>query len=149
MKQGILLAGAVALAFAGATSAKPPHAGQGKGRGAAMSQQGRDIAAGRIGQHAYGDQYGVGRGGCPPGHSKHPGVCMPHGQWKKQFEVGQRLPLGYKGLLGRDALPYDLRNQYGSRLDPYSRYMYDNQYLYRVDPKTMIVSEVLRGLLYR
>lgn len=155
MKQGILFAGAVALAFAGAASAKPPHAGQGKGHGAAKSQHGRDIAAGRIGQRGFGDQYGrgsqygVGLGGCPPGHSKHPGVCMPHGQWKKQFEVGQRLPLGYKGLLGYDALPYDMRSRYGSRLDPYSRYAYDDQYLYRVDPKTMIVSEVLRGLLYR
>lgn len=145
MKQGILLAGAVALAFAGAASAKPPHAGQGKGHGAAKSQHGRDIAAGRIGQHSFGDEYGVGRGGCPPGHSKHPGVCMPHGQWKKQFEVGQRVPLGTKGLLGYNALPYDLRNRY--QLDPRSRYMYDDQYLYGVDPTTMIVNQVLRSVL--
>ena len=121
-----------------------------------MSQQGRDIAAGRIGQrggfgdqYGRGSQYGYGRGGCPPGLAKQNPQCMPPGLYRQQFEVGQRLPLGYKGLLGRDALPYDLRNQYGSRLDPYSRYMYDNQYLYRVDPRTMIVSEVLRGLLYR
>jgi hypothetical protein len=67
----------------------------------------------------------------------------------RSASIGQRLPLGYRGLLGRDALPYDVRSYYGGRLDPYSRYMYDNQYLYRVDPKTMIVSEVLRGLLSR
>ena len=134
MKQLILLAGAAALACAGAASAKPPHANHGgKGKG----QQARILS------HAPG----IGVGGCPPGHSKHPGVCMPHGQWKKQFELGQRVPLGYNGLLGYNALPYDLRQHYGAGLDPYSRYIYDQQYLYRVDPTTMIVREILRGLL--
>jgi hypothetical protein len=134
MKQAILLAGAVALAFSGQAYAKPGHANQGKGH-AHVAGQGK------------GAQYGKGLGGCPPGHAKHPGVCMPHGQWKKQFELGQRVPLGYNGLLGYNALPYDLRNHYGPRLDPYGRYIYDNNYLYRVDPTTMVVSEILRAVL--
>lgn len=134
MKQAILLAGALALASAGAASAKPPHAKHGKGHGPAAAQN-------------FGGQYGKGLGGCPPGHSKHPGVCMPHGQWKKQFELGQRVPLGYQGLLGYNALPNDLRSRYGQQLDPYGRYIYDDNYLYRVDPTTMVVSEILRAVL--
>jgi len=135
MTKLILIAGAVALASAGAANAKPPHAqhgGKGKGQHARV-----------LSNHAPG----IGVGGCPPGHSKHPGVCMPHGQWKKQFEVGQRIPNGYNGLLGYTALPYDVRSQYGQRLDPYGRYIYDDHYLYRVDPTTMVVSEILRTVL--
>ena len=134
MKQAIFLASAAVLAFTGPAYAKPDHANHGKGH-SAVAGQGK------------GALYGKGVGGCPPGHAKHPGVCMPHGQWKKQFEVGQRVPLGYRGLLGYNGLPYDLRNQYGSRLDPYGQYMYDDHYLYRVDPKTRIVSEILRAVL--
>lgn len=129
MKALILLAGAAALASAGAASAKPPHAQHGKGKGA----------------HAvHGQGHGIGH--CPPGlANKNPG-CMPPGQYKKLFEIGQRVPLGYNGLLGYNALPYDVRQRY-SGLDPYGRYIYDNNYLYRVDPTTMMVREILRAVL--
>ena len=133
MKTAILLASAAAFAFATPAYAKP---GNGHGNSAHVH-----------GDHGKGSLYGKGLGGCPPGHSKHPGVCMPHGQYKKLFEVGQRVPLGYRGLLGYDGLPYDLRNRYGAGLDPYSRYIYRDDYLYRVDPKTMVVSEILRAIL--
>lgn len=148
MKQIILVAGAAALAFTGAVAnAKPPHAGQGRGHGAAMAQQGRDIAAGRIGQRGFGSQYGYGVGGCPPGLAKKRNGCMPPGLARQQFHLGQRLPYGYGGLLGYHALPQDLRYRYGQRLDPYSRYIYRDDYLYRVDPATMIVHEILRTVL--
>ena len=84
--------------------------------------------------------------GCPPGLAKKP-MCMPPGQYKKQFELGQRVPLGYKGLLGYNALPYDVRSQYGAALDPRSRYIYDNNHLYGVDPKTMVVQQILGALI--
>ena len=134
MKNLILIAGVATFAFAGPAFAKPAHAGQGKGKG----QHARVVT---------NQAPGIGVGGCPPGHSKHPGVCMPHGQWKRQFEVGQRVPFGSKGLLGYNALPYDLRSQYGAQLDPRSRYIYDNSYLYRVDPTTMVVQQVLSAIL--
>ena len=124
MKSLFLLAGAAALASAGAAQARPPHAKGHQGHG----------------QHVVGHH-------CPPGLAKKNAMCMPPGQYKKLFEVGQRVPLGYKGLLGYNALPYDLRSQYGQRLDPYGRYVYDQNYLYRVDPTTMIVSEILRAVL--
>ena len=65
-----------------------------------------------------------------------------------QHDFGsQRVPLGYNGLLGYNALPYDLRNHYGPQLDPYSRYIYDRNYIYRVDPRTMLVQQVLNAIL--
>jgi hypothetical protein len=63
------------------------------------------------------------------------------------FGVGQRVPLGYQGLLGYNSLPYNLRNYYGTQLDPRYRYIYDNNYIYRVDPKTMLVQQVLSALI--
>ena len=57
------------------------------------------------------------------------------------------MPLNYNGLLGYNSLPYDLRSHYGRQLDPRSRYIYDNNYLYRVDPTTMAVQQVLNAIL--
>jgi hypothetical protein len=37
--------------------------------------------------------------------------------------------------------------RYGGALDPNARYIYDQQYLYRVDPATMVVRQILRSLL--
>ena len=130
----ILIAGVAALASAGPALAKPGHAGHGKGHGAASV-------------HSHSGHVGYGTGGCPPGLAKKNPQCMPPGQHRKLFAVGQRVPYGYNGLLGYNALPYDLRTRYGGGLDPYSRYIYRDDYLYRVDPTTMVVSEILRAVL--
>ena len=90
---------------------------------------------------------GYGVGGCPPGLAKKNAQCMPPGRYKKLFEVGQRVPRGYGGLLGYNQLPYPLRDRYSSVLDPQSRYIYDQGYLYRIDPNTMAVSQILNTLL--
>ena len=128
MKKLILLAGTLALASTGPALAKP-----GKGHG----KHGNP--------HVSGQYVAPGLGACPPGLAKK--GCMPPGQAKKLFGVGQRVPAGYNGLLGYNALPYNLRTQYGAQLDPYSRYIYDNNYLYRVDPTTMMVQQVLSAIL--
>ena len=129
MKNLILIAGASALGMAGPALAKP---GNGHGHGNA---------------HAYGinGPVGYGVGGCPPGLAKK--GCMPPGQAKKLFGVGQRVPLRYNGLLGYNSLPYNLRSYYGQQLDPRSRYIYDQNYIYRVDPRTMLVQQVLNALV--
>jgi hypothetical protein len=44
-------------------------------------------------------------------------------------------------------LPYPVRDRYSSMLDPRSRYIYDQGYVYRVDPTTMVVSQILNTLL--
>ena len=128
MKQVLLLAGAVALGFAGPALAKP---GNGHGN-----------------PHGYGAQgpVGYGVGGCPPGLAKK--GCIPPGQAKKMFSVGQRFRLG-DGLnpFGYNQIPYDVRRQYG--LNPYGNYYYGNGYLYRVDPRTMLIEQVISALLRR
>lgn len=127
MKQIMLIAGAAALASAGPALAKP---GNGHGN-----------------PHAQG-AVGYGVGGCPPGLAKKNPPCMPPGQAKKLFGIGQRVPAGYQGMLGYNALPYNLRSYYGQQLDPRSRYIYDNNYIYRVDPRTMLVQAILSALIH-
>jgi len=40
-----------------------------------------------------------------------------------------------------------MRMRYGGTLDPQARYIYDQNYLYRVDPATMVVRQILRSIL--
>jgi hypothetical protein len=89
--------------------------------------------------------YGYGAAGCPPGLAKKNNGCLPPGQAKKLYGVGQRLPYGYNSWTPYNQIPYDVRDRYD--LDPYGRYIYDQNYVYRVDPRTMIVSQVLNAIL--
>ena len=133
MKQALILAGIAMLASAGPAVAQPGHGKHGN--------------KGHHG-HVLGQQpFAPGINGCPPGLAKKSPRCMPPGQAKKLFNIGQRVPLGYNGLMGYNALPYDVRNHYGPQIDPYSRYIYRDNYLYRVDPRTMLVQQILGGLL--
>ena len=127
MKQMLLIAGAAALGFAAPALAKP---GNGHGN-----------------PHAYGFEgpVGYGHGGCPPGLAKKAIPCVPPGQAKKLYNVGQRFPLGYGSPLAYGQIPYDLRSQYG--LNPYGNYYYGDGYLYRVDPRTMLIQQVVAALL--
>ena len=132
MKKLILLAAAGLVASAGPAIAKPGK-GHGKGQGHHSAHVG------------HGSPVGYGVGGCPPGLQKK--GCMPPGQANKLFGVGQRVPQGYRGLLGYESLPDDLRRHYGRQLDPRSRYIYDNSYVYRVEPRTMLVQQILGAVL--
>ena len=134
MKNLAIIAGVAALAFAAPAFAGPGNSGHGQGRGHANA-------------YAYGlnGPVGYGVGGCPPGLAKKNNGCRPPGQAKKQYAVGQRLPYGYNGYTPYNQIPYDVRSQYN--LDPYGRYIYDQNYLYRVDPTTQVVSQVLSAIL--
>ena len=96
--------------------------------------------------HAYGlnGPVGYGHGGCPPG-LRNKG-CMPPGHAKK-LNRGQRWLSQYGDRYGFGQIPYDLRNRYD--LDPRDRYYYGNGYLYQVDPRTMLVEQVISALLRR
>lgn len=120
MKQMVLLAGCLALGIAAPAIGKP-----GNGHG-----------------HGFGAQ-GYGVGGCPPGLAKK--GCIPPGQAKKMFGIGQRLPLGYANPYRFNQIPYALRSRYG--LNPYGSYYYGDGYLYRVNPRTMLVQQVIAALL--
>jgi hypothetical protein len=130
MKTILLIGGAALLASAAPALAKPNHAKHGN-----KGQHGRMIE-----DRGY---FAPGLGACPPGLAKK--GCMPPGQAKKMFNVGQRLPYGYNAYTPYSRLPYDLRRQYGLS-DDY-RYIYRDDYLYRVDPTTLIVTEILRAIL--
>jgi len=129
MKQILFLSGVTALAFAGPAIAKHGH--------------------GHGNPHAYGvnGPGGYGTGGCPPGLAKKNNGCMPPGQAKKLYNVGQRYPLSYGNPWTYNQIPYDLRTRYS--LDPRSSYYYGDGYVYRVDPKTMLIQQVVSALLYR
>jgi hypothetical protein len=69
---------------------------------------------------------------------------MPPGQAKKLYR-GQRWRSGYGSLYSYRQIPYDLRRRYD--LTPRYRYYYDNGYLYAVDPRTLLVQQVISALL--
>ena len=137
MKHMLMLAGAAALAFAGPAVAKNGH-GHGNGNG---------HGHGYDNPYAYGTEgpVGYGVGGCPPGLAKKAIPCVPPGQAKKLYSVGQRLPLGYGNPMGYTQIPYNVRQQYG--LNPYQNYYYGNGYLYGVDPRTMVIQQAIAALL--
>ena len=137
MKHLLTLAGAAALAVAGPAIAKPGN-GHGNGNG-----------NGHGNLHAYGvnGPIGYGVGGCPPGLAKKHNGCMPPGQAKKLYRIGQRFPLSYGDRWSYNQIPYDLRRQYG--FNPNDRYYYGDGYVYRVNPKTMLIQQVVSALLYR
>jgi hypothetical protein len=126
VKKLLILAGAAAFVAAAPAVAKPGH---GKGHGNSA-------------KHAR--YYGY-AGNCPPGLSKHEGHCMPHGQFKKRYNVGQRFNTRYGDLWSYNQIPYDLRQRYD--LERRYRYYYGDGYLYRVDPRTMLVSQVVNAIL--
>lgn len=138
MKQLLILAGVAALAATAPAIAKPGN-GHGNGHGNGY---------GNIRDNSITHQnYGYGQGNCPPGLAKKGNGCMPPGQYKKRFAEGQRYSTSYGQRYAYSQLPYSLRSQYDlSRRD---RYYYDNGYLYQVDPRTMVVEQVIQTLLGR
>lgn len=129
MKSIIVLAGAAGLALT-----TPAVADPGKGHGG--------------GKHGYDRGYGYngyGEGGCPHGLAKKHNGCRPPGQAKKLYRIGQRLPYGYNSYTPYNQIPYDVRNRYD--LNPDGRYVYDQGYIYQVNPRTRIISQILNAIL--
>jgi hypothetical protein len=85
------------------------------------------------------------RGSCPPGLAKKNNGCMPPGQAKKMYDVGQRYNRNFGDMWGYNQIPYDLRTRYD--LDDDYRYYYNQGYLYQVDPATLLVRQVISALL--
>ena len=127
MKALILLASATLLASAPAV-AKPGHA-----KHAAKAHQAHEPGA-----------KGYGQGGCPPGLARKSPACVPPGQAKKQLRIGERLPKGYAGYTPFSQIPRDLRRQHG--LNSNDRYVYHDEHLYRVDPRTRVIEQVVNAI---
>jgi len=129
MKKLMILAGIATLAAAAPAVAKPDHANHGQGHAA----------------HNMGAPMGYGVGHCPPGLAKKNNGCLPPGQAKKLYNRGQRWPGNYGQAWSYNQVPMDWRNQYD--LNPYNRYYYGDGYLYAVDPKTQLISDVIRAII--
>lgn len=135
MKQMIILAGAVAFALSGQAAA---HPGNGHGHGNDYGYN----------EHGHGHGYegvGYGVGGCPPGLAKKHNGCLPPGQAKKLYR-GQRWESGYGTYYTYGRIPYEIRRRYD--LNSHYRYYYNDGYLYAVDPRTMMIQQVITALLH-
>ena len=126
MKIIVTLAGATALAIGGPALAQSHGHGKGHGNSHGYSDHGR----------------GYGHGGCPPG-LRNKG-CMPPGQMRK-LSRGDRFRSDYGTYYSYGRIPLSIRRQYD--LSPRYRYYYDNGSLYGVNPRTMIVQQVISALL--
>jgi hypothetical protein len=135
MKHVMMFAGAAALGLAGPALAKPGH-GQGHGNANWQGGHGND--------RGYAQGYGA---NCPPGLAKKNNGCMPPGQAKKLYRVGQHFRSNYGTQWSYRQIPYDLRHRYG--FDANDRYYYNNGYIYRVDRRTMLVEQIVSALLQR
>ncbi|MEO6151792.1 MAG: hypothetical protein ABIT09_11655 [Croceibacterium sp.] len=89
------------------------------------------------GNHYYRDGRVFGSN-CPPGLAKRNNGCTPPGLAKSRFAVGQRLPTSYRD----DYIPQAYRDRYND-----GTYRYSNGYVYRVDPKTYVIQQVIGALL--
>jgi hypothetical protein len=167
MKKLILLAGAAMLVTVAPAAAKPGNGhGQGHGNGNGHSAMAHghsahsSMAHGNSGHaRTVHGRAGVGlvragngrlyaldrRGSCPPGLAKKGNGCMPPGQAKKLYNVGQRYNRNFGSLWSYNQIPDYLRNQYS--FDQSDRYYYRDGYLYQVDPRTMLVQQAISALL--
>ena len=137
MKMIILLASAVILSTAAPVAAKPGNGhGHGNSGHAAMTH-------GRSGQakthHGHSTASAISmrngrlyamdaRGRCPPGLAKKGNGCLPPGQAKKLYSVGQRYDRNFGSAWTYNQIPDSLRSRYS--LDQADRYYYRNGYLF-------------------
>jgi hypothetical protein len=152
MKTFLLLAGATMLAITapaiakqgnGHGNKKPGHAMSGKPAKAKFVHGKAQRGVVRTGN---GLLYALdARGSCPPGLAKKNNGCLPPGQARKLYNVGQRYNPAMGSRWSYNQIPEHLRYQNSLARD--DRYYYRNGYLYQVDPKTMIVQQAISALL--
>ena len=152
MKTLIFVASAAAFALASPAIAKPGHGHGNNGQAHASKSQGNSSHASREQRRhtvttRHGRLYALGaRGSCPPGLAKKHNGCMPPGQARKLYNVGQHYNRNFGNRWTYNQIPYDLRSRYS--FDRNDRYYYRNGYLYQVDPRTMLVERVVSALLH-
>jgi len=141
MKALILLASAGAFAIATPAVADPHHGG-GHDRGHENSQGDRhehsryrtyhsSRMSSHYGRHDNGNHYGWTRSN--------------YRHHMERLARGDRYRSGYGNYYTYNRIPYRIRQQYDLNND--YRYYYNNGYLYGVDPRTMLVQQVVSALL--
>jgi hypothetical protein len=134
-----LIASAAAMAMTMPALAKPGQGGHGahaKGKGGAHAGHVRTRPAVKS---KAGKRYGS--NACPPGLAAKRNGCLPPGQARKLFNVGQRIPSGYDFYTSYGNIPVAYRDQYGLT-DGY-RYIQRDQSIYVVDPRTSLVTRII------
>ncbi len=142
----LMIGAALAVAFTATPALAQGKSGKDKGH-KAMNHAGMNHAGMNHGDQArsgYG-RYGAWGNSCPPGLAKKNNGCLPPGQARKRYNVGQRWSNNYGQSWTYNQIPYDWRQQYG--LDANDRYYYRDGYLYQVDPRTRLVEQVLSAIL--
>ena len=104
----------------------------------------------KAGKHVVASRHGRlyaldARGSCPPGLARKDNGCMPPGQAKKVYNVGQRYNRNFGYNWSYNQIPTDLRSRYSFNQN--DRYYYRNGYLYQVDPRTMLIEQAVSALL--
>jgi hypothetical protein len=144
MRKLAMIAATAAMAMAMPALAKP---GQGKGHGPSVHAKGK---SGAHGAHSgarpqtvlsprKGSRYGA--NACPPGLAAKGNGCLPPGQARKLFNVGQRIPTGYNFYTPYSQIPVAYRDRYGLMTD--GRYIYRDDSIYVVDPRTSLVTSII------
>lgn len=82
---------------------------------------------------------------CPPGLSTKTPACRPPGQTKRRFREGQRVSNNYRHYTPYGDIPLALRDRYD--LDDENRYIYRNNVIYTVDPRTRVITSILDAIL--
>ena len=146
MKKFILVAGAATFAIASPAIAHPGNGHGGAKHGAMSHAQAHSGQVHGMTSHGHGRAYALNaRGQCPPGLAKRDNGCLAPGQAKKLYNVGQRYNRNFGNAWTYNEIPQSMRSQYN--LDQADRYYYRNGYVYQVDPRTMVVEQVISALL--
>ena len=77
-------------------------------------------------------------GDCPPGLAKKNNGCLPPGQAKKLFRVGEQFPVAYYPSYN---LPDEYRDWYPDSQE--HSYRYDDGYIYQMDKRSNLVSALI------
>ena len=146
MKQTLLIAGAAAL-IAAAPRLQSRARARVKARAIrTMRPRSMKRRACKVhGDHGKGTLYGYGRGGCPRAWPRRTMAACRRDSSRSSIRRGQILPATYGNRWSYNQIPTDLRSTYGLR--PNSRFIYGDGYLYQVDPRTMLVQQVVNAIV--
>jgi len=147
MRPFVALTLALLLASSMTVSAQKPNkgAGKGDGKGSGKPQDAHATVVFNDTQRGAAHSYFVntyGRGNCPPGLAKKDNGCLPPGQAKKRYVVGQPLP---KGIAVAN-LPAELSTRIGVAPSGYRYGLLDGDLL-KLAVGTALVVDAIEGFV--
>lgn len=146
MKTLLILAAAAGVALTAAPAfADPGGKGHGDKQWKHGDREGDRYSSGYSrDDRRYGDRrYANDDRRCPYGLAKKHNGCMAPGQYRK-WARGARVPSGY-GYTPYSQIPQRYVDQYD--LDRDNRYIYRDNNIYQVDPRTQIIQRILGGII--